>query len=106
MATAFLGYTLPEGQMSLWGATVITNILQTIPVFGYELTYLVWGNFSVSTVTTQRFFDFHYLLPFIILATSFVHLLFLHDSGGSNPNGQSHSADMGKFHPYFLSKTS
>lgn len=104
MALAFLGYTLPEGQMSLWGATVITNILQTIPVVGYKLTNLVWGNFAVSVSTTKRFFDFHYLLPFGILALAAAHLITLHSTSGSSPLGQSFSGDKLKFHPYFTLK--
>ena len=75
MATAFLGYVLPYGQMSLWGATVITNLLSAVPVFGQDLVELIWGGFSVSNATLNRFFSLHYLLPFLLAALAVVHLI-------------------------------
>ena len=75
MATAFLGYVLPYGQMSLWGATVITNLLSAIPVFGQDLVELIWGGFSVGNATLNRFFSLHYLLPFLLAALVVAHLI-------------------------------
>src|SRR6266568_3525937 len=75
MATAFLGYVLPYGQMSLWGATVITNLLSAIPVFGQDLVELIWGGFSVSNATLNRFFSLHYILPFLLAALAIAHLI-------------------------------
>jgi ubiquinol-cytochrome c reductase cytochrome b subunit len=104
MATAFLGYVLPYGQMSFWGATVITNLLSAIPVFGHDLVELIWGGFSVSNATLNRFFSLHYLLPFILAALVVVHLLTLHEHGSSNPLGVSGNDDRIPFHPYFIFK--
>ena len=81
MATAFLGYVLPYGQMSLWGATVITNLLSAIPFFGQDLVELIWGGFSVSNATLNRFFSLHYLLPFLLAALVVAHLIALHTHG-------------------------
>src|ERR1700748_1720566 len=75
MATAFLGYVLPYGQMSFWGATVITNLLSAIPGFGPDLVELIWGGFSVSNATLNRFFSLHYLLPFVLAALAVAHLM-------------------------------
>ena len=104
MATAFLGYVLPYGQMSLWGATVITNLLSAIPVFGQDLVELIWGGFSVSNATLNRFFSLHFLLPFVLAALVVGHLLALHAHWSSNPNGISNNGDRIPFHPYFVFK--
>ena len=104
MATAFLGYVLPYGKMSLWGATVITNLLSAIPVFGQDLVELIWGGFSVSNATLNRFFSLHYLLPFLLAALVVAHLIALHTHGSNNPNGISGNGDRYAFHPYFIFK--
>jgi len=104
MATGFLGYVLPYGQMSYWGATVITNLLSAIPVFGHDIVELVWGGFSVSNATLNRFFSLHYLLPFILAALAAMHLLTLHEHGSSNPLGINANDDRSAFHPYFTFK--
>nr|QVG61578.1 apocytochrome b [Rhizoctonia sp.] len=104
MATAFLGYVLPYGQMSLWGATVITNLLSAIPWVGQDFVQLVWGGFSVSNATLNRFFSLHYLLPFVLAALAAMHLLALHQHGSSNPLGISGNVDRLSFHPFFTFK--
>jgi len=104
MAIAFLGYVLPYGQMSLWGATVITNLLSAIPVFGVDLVELIWGGFSVSNATLNRFFSLHYLLPFLLAALAVAHLIALHVHGSSNPNGVTSNGDRYAMHPYFIFK--
>nr|YP_009466899.1 cytochrome b [Diaemus youngi]AOS49681.1 cytochrome b [Diaemus youngi] len=104
MATAFMGYVLPWGQMSFWGATVITNLLSAIPYIGTDLVQWIWGGFSVDKATLTRFFAFHFLLPFIISALVMVHLLFLHETGSNNPMGVPSDPDMIPFHPYFTIK--
>nr|YP_009231714.1 cytochrome b [Moloha majora]ALZ50232.1 cytochrome b [Moloha majora] len=104
MATAFLGYVLPWGQMSFWGATVITNLFSAIPFFGTDLVQWIWGGFSVDNATLTRFFTFHFMLPFIISAMVMVHILFLHQSGANNPLGISSNIDKIPFHPYFTFK--
>nr|YP_010835469.1 apocytochrome b [Perenniporia fraxinea]WFS78702.1 apocytochrome b [Perenniporia fraxinea] len=104
MATAFLGYVLPYGQMSLWGATVITNLLSAIPVFGQDLVELIWGGFSVSNATLNRFFSLHYLLPFLLAALVVAHFIALHTHGSNNPNGIASSGDRYSMHPYFTFK--
>nr|AZB52934.1 cytochrome b [Falsistrellus tasmaniensis] len=104
MATAFMGYVLPWGQMSFWGATVITNLLSAIPYIGTDLVEWIWGGFSVDKATLTRFFAFHFLLPFIILALAMVHLLFLHETGSNNPTGMLSNTDMIPFHPYHTIK--
>nr|ACJ35616.1 cytochrome b [Desmodus rotundus] len=104
MATAFMGYVLPWGQMSFWGATVITNLLSAIPYIGTDLVQCIWGGFSVDKPTLSRFFAFHFLLPFIISALVAVHLLFLHETGSNNPTGIPSDPDMVPFHPYFTTK--
>lgn len=101
MATAFLGYVLPMGQMSLWGAMVITNLLSVIHP---DLVYLIWGNFTVANSTLNRFFSLHYLLPFILTALIVLHLLSLHKNASNNPDGFSSLSDRVRFHPYFTSK--
>nr|ACC77659.1 cytochrome b [Panopa carvalhoi] len=104
MATAFVGYVLPWGQMSFWGATVITNLLSAIPYVGTNLVEWVWGGFSVDNATLTRFFSFHFILPFIIMGTSMLHLLFLHETGSNNPTGLNSNTDKIPFHPYFSYK--
>nr|YP_009333099.1 cytochrome b [Araneus angulatus]AMD83666.1 cytochrome b [Araneus angulatus] len=104
MATAFLGYVLPWGQMSFWAATVITNLLSAIPYIGISLVEWVWGGFSVGNPTLTRFFSFHFILPFIILFMVILHLLFLHETGSSNPMGLNSNFDKINFHPYFSMK--
>lgn len=102
--TAFLGYVLPWGQMSFWGATVITNLASAIPYVGNSIVYWLWGGFSVDNATLNRFFSFHYLLPFIIAALTAVHLIFLHDVKSNNPLGISGHYDSVPFTPYFTIK--
>nr|ADF43408.1 cytochrome b [Hemiphyllodactylus yunnanensis longlingensis]ADF43410.1 cytochrome b [Hemiphyllodactylus yunnanensis longlingensis]ADF43411.1 cytochrome b [Hemiphyllodactylus yunnanensis longlingensis] len=104
MATAFVGYVLPWGQMSFWGATVITNLLSAVPYIGTTLVNWIWGGFSVDNATLTRFFTFHFLLPFIIFAMMMLHLLFLHGTGSNNPTGLNSNADKIPFHPYFTYK--
>lgn len=104
MGTAFIGYVLPWGQMSFWGATVITNLLSAVPYLGTTLVTWVWGGFAVDNPTLTRFFAIHFLLPFIIAAVTMVHLLFLHQTGSSNPLGVSGNQDKIPFHPYFSFK--
>nr|ADY17974.1 cytochrome b [Propithecus edwardsi] len=104
MATAFMGYVLPWGQMSFWGATVITNLLSAIPYIGTNLVEWIWGGFSVDKATLTRFFAFHLILPFIITALVMVHLLFLHETGSNNPLGIPSNPDKIPFHPYYTIK--
>nr|AIG53427.1 cytochrome b [Ctenotus atlas]AIG53441.1 cytochrome b [Ctenotus decaneurus] len=104
MATAFVGYVLPWGQMSFWGATVITNLLSAIPYIGTNLVEWIWGGFSVDNATLTRFFTFHFLLPFAIMGASMLHLLFLHETGSNNPTGLSSNTDKIPFHPYYSYK--
>nr|CCD33257.1 cytochrome b [Trachemys venusta callirostris] len=104
MATAFVGYVLPWGQMSFWGATVITNLLSAIPYIGNTLVQWIWGGFSVDNATLTRFFTFHFLLPFTIMGLTLVHLLFLHETGSNNPTGLNSNIDKIPFHPYFSYK--
>nr|QQO80831.1 cytochrome b [Trichocera sp.] len=104
MATAFMGYVLPWGQMSFWGATVITNLLSAIPYLGIDLVQWIWGGFAVDNATLTRFFTFHFVLPFIVLAFVMIHLLFLHQTGSNNPLGLNSNIDKIPFHPYFTYK--
>jgi ubiquinol-cytochrome c reductase cytochrome b subunit len=104
MGTAFLGYVLPFGQISLWGATVITNMLSAIPWLGTDFVQFVWGGFSVSNATLNRFFSLHYLLPFLLAALGVMHMLTLHTHGSSNPLGISSNADKLPIHPYYMFK--
>nr|UHM42392.1 cytochrome b [Alouatta belzebul]UHM42398.1 cytochrome b [Alouatta discolor] len=104
MATAFMGYVLPWGQMSFWGATVITNLLSAIPYIGSDLVQWIWGGFSVDKATLTRFFTFHFILPFIIAALATIHLLFLHETGSSNPSRMTSDLDKITFHPYYTTK--
>jgi len=105
MATAFLGYVLPYGQMSLWGATVITNLMSAIPWVGQDIVEFIWGGFSVNNATLNRFFSLHFVLPFILAALALMHLIVLHDSAGSgNPLGVSGNYDRIPFAPYYIFK--
>ena len=104
MATAFLGYVLPWGQISFWGATVITNLFSAIPYIGEELVQWIWGGFAVDNATLLRFFSLHFILPFAILGIVLVHLLFLHQTGRNNPLGLNRNFDKITFHPYFSLK--
>nr|QQV73472.1 cytochrome b [Anthomyza sp. DY-2021] len=104
MGTAFMGYVLPWGQMSFWGATVITNLLSAIPYLGTDLVQWIWGGFAVDNATLTRFFTFHFIFPFIVLAMTMIHLLFLHQTGSNNPIGLNSNIDKIPFHPYFSFK--
>nr|YP_009537881.1 cytochrome b [Limenitis reducta]AYN60598.1 cytochrome b [Limenitis reducta] len=104
MATAFMGYVLPWGQMSFWGATVITNLLSAIPYLGTLLVNWIWGGFAVDNATLTRFYTFHFLFPFIILMMTMIHLLFLHQTGSNNPLGMNSNLDKIPFHPFFTFK--
>nr|ART66029.1 cytochrome b [Polycheles coccifer] len=104
MATAFLGYVLPWGQMSFWGATVITNLFSAIPYVGNYFVQWLWGGFAIDNATLTRFFSFHFLLPFIISALTIIHIMFLHHTGANNPLGVSSLVDKIPFHPYFTFK--
>nr|ARF05834.1 cytochrome b [Parotocinclus maculicauda] len=104
MMTAFVGYVLPWGQMSFWGATVITNLLSAVPYIGDNLVQWIWGGFSVDNATLTRFFAFHFLLPFAVVAATILHALFLHETGSNNPIGLNSDSDKIPFHPYFSYK--
>nr|QYX87502.1 cytochrome b [Microspingus lateralis]QYX87504.1 cytochrome b [Microspingus lateralis]QYX87505.1 cytochrome b [Microspingus lateralis]QYX87507.1 cytochrome b [Microspingus lateralis]QYX87508.1 cytochrome b [Microspingus lateralis] len=104
MATAFVGYVLPWGQMSFWGATVITNLFSAIPYIGQTLVEWLWGGFSVDNPTLTRFFALHFLLPFVIVGLTLVHLTFLHETGSNNPMGIPSDCDKIPFHPYYTIK--
>nr|YP_011017405.1 cytochrome b [Amblyomma parvum]WQF69068.1 cytochrome b [Amblyomma parvum] len=104
MATAFLGYILPWGQMSFWGATVITNLISAIPYFGQSITFWIWGGFSVDNNTLIRFFSLHFILPFILMMLSMIHIILIHEKGSSNPLGINMNIDKISFHPYFSIK--
>jgi len=104
MATAFLGYVLPWGQMSFWAATVITNLFSAIPWIGESIVYWLWGGFSVDNATLNRFFSLHYLLPFVIVGAVIVHLAALHQNGSNNPTGVPSLLDKAPFYPYFWLK--
>nr|YP_011003664.1 apocytochrome b [Gracilaria eucheumatoides]WPS66066.1 apocytochrome b [Gracilaria eucheumatoides] len=102
--TAFIGYVLPWGQMSLWGATVITNLVSAVPLIGNSIVTWLWGGFSVDNATLNRFFSLHYLLPFIIAAASLIHLAVLHQDGSGNPLGIDSNVDKVRMFPYFIYK--
>lgn len=104
IATAFLGYVLPWGQISFWGATVITNLISAIPYLGNILVLWIWGGFAVDNATLTRFFSFHFILPFILIAIIIIHLIFLHESGSNNPLGTNRNNDKIRFHPFFTFK--
>jgi ubiquinol-cytochrome c reductase cytochrome b subunit len=105
IVTGFLGYVLPYGQMSLWGATVITNLMSAIPWIGQDIVEFIWGGFSVNNATLNRFFALHFVLPFVLAALALMHLIALHDSAGSgNPLGVSGNYDRLPFAPYYIFK--
>nr|AKM70142.1 cytochrome b [Greenidea kuwanai] len=104
MMTAFVGYVLPWGQMSFWGATVITNLLSAIPYLGNSIVIWIWGGFSINNATLTRFFSIHFILPFIILLFTFIHLMFLHLTGSNKPLGINSNFDKIMFSPYFIIK--
>ncbi len=105
MATGFLGYVLPWGQMSFWGATVITSLFSAIPAVGDSIVTLLWGGFSVDNPTLNRFFSLHYLLPFVIVGLVFLHIWALHVPGANNPLGiDATPADKIPFFPYYVMK--
>nr|UAT98524.1 cytochrome b [Dichoptera sp. WW-2021a] len=104
MATAFMGYVLPWGQMSFWGATVITNLISAVPYSGEMIVQWIWGGFAVDSPTLNRFFTFHFILPFILSMMVMTHLIFLHETGSSNPLGTKNNIDKLPFHPYFTIK--
>nr|YP_010463775.1 cytochrome b [Spelaeomysis bottazzii]UUL70724.1 cytochrome b [Spelaeomysis bottazzii] len=101
MGTAFVGYILPWGQMSFWGTTVITNLLSVVPYIGETLIQWIWGDFSVNKPTLNRFYSFHFVLPFIMLALVMVHIIFLHETGSSNPLGMTINTDKIPFNQYY-----
>lgn len=104
MMVAFIGYVLPWGQMSFWGATVITNFLSAVPYIGNDVVQWVWGGFSVNNATLNRFFSLHYLFPFVLAGLIIIHLVLLHSTGSNNPTGLSSSSDKIPFHSYFITK--
>ena len=104
MMVAFIGYVLPWGQMSFWGATVITNFLSAVPYIGNDVVQWVWGGFSVNNATLNRFFSLHYLFPFVLAGLIIIHLVLLHSTGSNNPVGLSSSSDKVPFHSYFITK--
>jgi len=104
MATAFMGYVLPWGQMSFWGATVITNLFSAVPFIGSSIVEWLWGGFCVSNATLNRFFSLHYLMPFLIAGLVIVHLSLLHKDGSNNPLGSGTNVDTVSFYPYFYTK--
>lgn len=104
IATAFLGYVLPWGQISFWGATVITNFLSAIPYIGNSIVEWVWGGFSIGQATLNRFYSLHFILPFVIIVLALLHLVFLHEKGSTNPLGCTNHISKTTFHPYFTWK--
>jgi len=104
MATAFMGYVLPWGQMSFWGATVITSLMGTIPIAGQTIVDWLWGGFTVNNPTLNRFFSFHFVMPFVIAAVTIIHLALLHKDGSNNPLGVDSGVDRISFYPYIAIK--
>nr|AOR07140.1 cytochrome b [Enchytraeus albidus] len=104
MATAFMAYVLPWGQMSFWGATVITNLFSAIPYIGKTLVEWMWGGFAVDNATLNRFFAIHFVLPFILAAVAIIHMMFLHQTGSNNPIGINADSDRIPFHSYYSIK--
>jgi len=102
--TAFLGYVSVWGQISFWGATVITNLLSAIPWIGKDLTEFIWGGFSIDNATLNRFFSLHYLIPFVLAALAVIHIIALHEHGSNNPLGITANTDRIPFHPYYTIK--
>nr|WCO12062.1 cytochrome b [Megastigmus sabinae] len=106
MGTAFMGYVLPWGQMSFWGATVITNLISAIPYLGNSIVMWLWGGFSVDNATLNRFYSFHFIMPFIVLFFVIIHLMFLHNTGSTNPMGLNSNYYKIPFNPYYSIKDS
>ena len=104
MATAFIGYVLPWGQMSFWGATVITSLVTAVPYIGKDIAYWIWGGFSINNATLTRFYSIHYLLPFLITGIILLHLVLLHVDGSSDPTAVETLPARVTFHPYFTYK--
>nr|YP_010577103.1 cytochrome b [Amphitretus pelagicus]UZN92549.1 cytochrome b [Amphitretus pelagicus] len=104
MLTGFVGYVLPWGQMSFWGATVITNLVSVMPYIGNSLVNWIWGGFSVDNATLTRFFCFHFLFPFVVVGLVMLHFLFLHEQGSGNPLGVNSNLDKIPFHHYYSYK--
>lgn len=104
IGTAFLGYVLPWGQISFWGSTVITNLLSSIPYLGNYLVQWIWGGFSVNNPTLTRFFCLHFILPFLIIFLTIIHLFFLHLTGSNNPLGINRNIKKISFNPFFSLK--
>ena len=104
MATAFMGYVLPWGQMSFWGATVITNLFSAIPLIGKDIVDWLWGGFAVDNPTLNRFFSLHFTFPFIIVGAVLIHLILLHEVGSNNPLGITLKTENIPFYPYFYTK--
>lgn len=104
MLTAFIGYVLPWGQMSFWGATVITNFVSAIPYIGNDVVQWIWGGFSVSNATLNRFFSLHYLFPFVLALLVIIHIVLLHENGSNSPIGINSNSDKVPFHSYFSYK--
>lgn len=104
MATAFIGYVLPWGQIRFWAATVITNFLSAIPYIGTDLVQWVWGGFAVRNATLVRFFALHFLLPFVLILLTVIHFVFLHETGSNNPLGLENDHALIPFHPYYTTK--
>nr|QQO99825.1 apocytochrome b [Selaginella nipponica] len=104
IATAFMGYVLPWGQMSFWAATVITSLAGAIPLIGETIVTWLWGGFAVDNATLNRFFSLHYLMPFVIVGASILHMATLHQYGSNNPLGINSAVDKLALHPYFFAK--
>ena len=104
MLTAFIGYVLPWGQMSFWGATVITNFVSAIPYIGNDIVQWIWGGFSVSNATLNRFFSLHYLFPFVLALLAIIHIVLLHENGSNSPIGINPNSDKIPFHWYYTTK--
>lgn len=104
IGTAFIGYVLPWGQISFWGATVITNLISAVPYLGDSIVKWLWGGFSVNNATLNRFYSFHFILPFIIIILVIIHLIFLHETGSSNPIGLNRNIFKIPFNPYYSIK--
>jgi ubiquinol-cytochrome c reductase cytochrome b subunit len=104
MATAFMGYVLPWGQMSFWGATVITNLFSAIPLVGKDIVDWLWGGFAVDNPTLNRFFSLHFTMPFVIVGAVLIHLILLHEVGSTNPLGLTLKTENIPFYPYFYTK--
>lgn len=104
IGTAFIGYVLPWGQISFWGATVITNLVSAIPYIGDSIVKWLWGGFSVNNATLNRFYSIHFILPFVILFLVIIHLVFLHDTGSTNPIGLNRNYFKIPFNPYYTIK--